>query len=97
VIGNVDQWISDNISGWAADEGHPDEIVFVELRVNGNIACRVPAILYRDDLKQASLGDGRHGFSFDPRPYLADGMNYLELFISGQNILLASKHQRVFI
>jgi hypothetical protein len=92
MIGNLYHWTSDNISGWAADEAHPEKIVYIELRVNGVMACRIPARLYRSDLEQAGLGHGRHGFSFDPRLYLMDGLNYLELIISGSNVILASRN-----
>jgi len=92
VIGNVDSWTSDNISGWAADEAHLDEVIFVELRINGNISCRIPARLYRTDLEQAGFGRGKHGFSFDPRPFLIEGTQYAELNIVGQNITLGAKH-----
>ena len=92
MIGNVDHWARDTILGWAADEAHPDEIVSVELWINGNIACLVPARLYREDLKQAGLGHGMHGFSVDPQPYLRDASNYLELRIAGTDFLLGARN-----
>jgi SAM-dependent methyltransferase len=92
VIGNIDQWIYDNVSGWAADDTHPEQIISVELKINGNPACRIPAMLYREDLEKAGLGHGKHGFSFDPRPFLMEGANHLEITISGTNILLGEQN-----
>jgi len=90
-VGNVDQWSYHDITGWAADRAHPDEIFSVELKVNGRSSCCVPAKVYRADLEQAGFGDGIHGFSVDPRPYLTEGSNDVELFVADTDTRLGAK------
>jgi SAM-dependent methyltransferase len=92
VIGNVDQWDYRNISGWVVDERRPDDILSVELRFNGAKACLIAARLYREDLKQLGFGHGNHGFAVDPRPYLTNKLNYVEVIVAGKNILLGARN-----
>lgn len=50
------------MSGWVQDTIHPDEPVSLIVTSNGSLIARVLANRYRDDLKDADVGSGRHGF-----------------------------------
>jgi SAM-dependent methyltransferase len=43
-------------------------------------------------LKQAGFGDGIHAFSVDPRPYLTEGSNDVELFVAGSDTRIGVKN-----
>ncbi|HEX4504620.1 MAG TPA: Hint domain-containing protein, partial [Alphaproteobacteria bacterium] len=61
--GKIEVTTSRLVAGWAfagADAGPVPLVVLV----NGAIVGRVVADRYRPDLEAASVGDGRHGFSF---------------------------------
>ena len=60
--GSIDQVDRQCIAGWALDVADPKRPVGLMVMVNGQVAARVLANRYRDDLEQAGLGNGRHAF-----------------------------------
>lgn len=50
------------VEGWCWNENAPDERVTVLVRVDGSEAVRTVASLYREDLRDAGIGDGFHFF-----------------------------------
>jgi MoaA/NifB/PqqE/SkfB family radical SAM enzyme len=60
--GFVDRTEEGNVLGWAADLDHPDQPVTVEVREGGTPIAWAVADLYRNDLKLAGFGNGRHAF-----------------------------------
>jgi hypothetical protein len=64
--GYVDQVGSRSISGWAQNPDHPDAPVCLDVYAGGRLIGQTLANRYRDDLQQAGLGSGRHGFEFTP-------------------------------
>jgi SAM-dependent methyltransferase len=90
MLGNVDQWSSYIISGWIADTDHPDRVVTLDLKVDGEFACSVTAGLHRGDLIEVCRGHCSHGFSIDPRPYLKGDVCHVELFIGGTDRLFSA-------
>jgi len=54
-----------NLGGWAWHTGRPAERVSVLLRHRGEILARLVADGFRQDLFEAGIGDGAHGFMFD--------------------------------
>ena len=63
LIGHVDPVEHDRISGWAFDPSHPGERVSIEVLDEERRICTVEADVFRRDLLEAGIGDGRHGFS----------------------------------
>jgi glycosyltransferase involved in cell wall biosynthesis len=50
------------MAGWAMEEGDNDHHVGLVVTANGRIISHLLANRFRQDLKDAGLGDGRHGF-----------------------------------
>jgi hypothetical protein len=53
-------WTS--LTGWAFSPGDPDEPVWLDVTVDDRAPIRILANLLREDLVQAGIGTGRHGF-----------------------------------
>jgi hypothetical protein len=66
--GFVDDASAGCIAGWAQHEEHPEAPVLLDIYVRGQLMGQALANGYREDLREAGLGSGRHGFSFVPRP-----------------------------
>jgi Hint domain len=64
--GYVDRIRSGSIAGWAQNADAPEAPVCLDIFAEGKRIGRVLANIYRDDLKRAGLGSGRHSFEFTP-------------------------------
>jgi hypothetical protein len=76
VGGNVDVADGENIVGWAWDKDQPDSPIDVDIYEGDGVLtllATVPAAQFRQDLLDAKIGDGRHGFSFPTPARLNDG------------------------
>lgn len=72
------------VAGWAFDPVRPERRPSVVVRLDGREVGRVAADLFRDDLLEAGIGDGRHGFALDFDEPLAPGRSHrLEAVIDG--------------
>jgi len=67
--GNVDAASHERIEGWIWNPSDPGETVTVEIFDGPDLLLRIAANEYREDLKSAGIGTGRHGFSV-PNPGL---------------------------
>ena len=85
LIGYVDILTETCISGWAADATDFGRQVFVDVLVNALLVSTIRAGDFRDDLRQAGIGDGCKSFQFDPSPYLKPGRNAVEVRHAGTN------------
>jgi sulfotransferase famil protein len=83
LIGCVDILTETCISGWAADASDFGLQVFVDILVNALPVATIRAAAFRDDLRQAGIGDGCKSFRFDPSPYLKPGRNDVEVRHAG--------------
>jgi hypothetical protein len=63
VTGYIDACDDGTLLGWAARPGDPDPVT-VEVQCDGVVLGRAVAQLYREDLRVAGIGAGRHGFAF---------------------------------
>jgi Hint domain len=63
--GFVDAVSRGAIEGWAQNAGHPEAAVCLDILAGGRLLGRTLANLYRDDLRAAGLGSGRHAFRFE--------------------------------
>jgi hypothetical protein len=71
--GAVETISSDTVSGWALDPREPYASVFVDVYFDGVFYARVPANVFRGDLRAVGIGDGWYGFSYPIPQSLRDG------------------------
>jgi hypothetical protein len=64
--GYIDRIRASSIAGWAQNADAPEAPVCLDIFIDGKLIGRVLANAYRDDLKRAGLGSGRHAFTFTP-------------------------------
>ena len=62
VSGYIDSFEGDIVTGWAWDSQNPSDELFVELSTGNGFKAVVRANLFRQDLFDDGIGDGRHGF-----------------------------------
>jgi len=62
--GFVDQVTCTLISGWAWNPQQPDTPINVDVYSDGVLLISVPANQFRQDLRNAGIGNGVHGVSF---------------------------------
>jgi glycosyltransferase involved in cell wall biosynthesis len=68
---HVDRCSERRIEGWCLDLDAPDRQVVVGLYVGGELRATARADVFREDLKSAGIGTGRHGFQLDLEPAIA--------------------------
>jgi hypothetical protein len=73
--GYIDVLSTRHISGWAQNLDHPEAPVCLGIFADGRLIGEVLANTYREDLAQAALGSGRHGFDFVPSEKLDFALN----------------------
>jgi hypothetical protein len=88
LIGCVDNLTDTHISGWAADDANYERHVCVDIVVNSARVATLRGADFREDLRNAGVGDGCKGFEVDPGAYLKPGRNQLEVRFAGADILL---------
>jgi ELWxxDGT repeat protein len=64
--GNVDLVGPTCIMGWVQTIDAPEAPVCLDIYADGRLIGQVLANTYREELKQAGVGSGRHGFEFTP-------------------------------
>ena len=64
--GHVDGISGGFVKGWAQNAEHPEAPVCLDIFVEGRLIGQALANRYREDLAQAGLGSGHHGFAFRP-------------------------------
>jgi hypothetical protein len=77
--GFVDVVSPRRIAGWAQTVEHPEAPVCLDIFAGGWLIGQVLANRYREDLKRAGLGSGRHGFDFSPPEGLAFSPSSVEV------------------
>jgi hypothetical protein len=74
------------IVGWAWDSFHPNTPVQVDISADGTLLDKVTADVFRPDLLQGGIGDGKHGFRLQVPARLKDGRPHsIRVRISGTN------------
>jgi hypothetical protein len=71
-MGFVEYVSRQQIRGWVADEQRPDRHIDIVVRVGAAQIASGKAELYRDDLHEAGVGDGDHGFVINLNPMLRE-------------------------
>jgi hypothetical protein len=92
---DVDVANSRRIAGWAQNVDYPEAPVCLDIYVGDRFVGQPLANRYREDLKRAGLGSGRHSFEFIPPPGLAFAPDAIEIRRSLDGAALASSfHSR---
>ncbi len=63
----------DGVVGWAWDSARPDTALEVFVYVDGIPSDRIVAGVFRNDLQERGMGDGRHGFHWNIPEWMRDG------------------------
>lgn len=71
--GRLEALRNGHVEGWALDPVDPLRRLQVEVLCDGHLQGRCAADLYRSDLAEAGVGDGRHAFSLPLSASLFDG------------------------
>lgn len=74
--GYFDRIDCQSISGWAWDASQPNTPVSVDIYDGVEKITTVRANQFRQDLLNANIGNGQHGFSFNTPPRLRDGQSH---------------------
>ncbi len=89
-FGTLDVVQPDEIVGWAWDPDQPERYVAIAL-YDGDKLMAVTANLFRDGLKEAGIGNGKHAFSITTPASLKDGAPHqIYAKILGSNVQLTS-------
>lgn len=84
---NVDSISGSRIQGWAWDEERPRVRLRIIARDDANLVGSAQADKYREDLKNAGIGDGCHGFElFIPNLSMTSGPVHIVEMQSGEEI-----------
>jgi SAM-dependent methyltransferase len=89
--GVLEDCSADYIAGWAWDSAQPDAPVMVDIYADDELLARVKASIFREDLREAGHGNGKHGFSFvlDP-PLESDRSHSFSVKIAGHDVHLGN-------
>jgi hypothetical protein len=91
--GYHDATTCNTISGWAWDRNDPNMPVNVAVYDNGTLLGVITALQFRQDLLNAAIGNGYHGFSFATS--LSAGSHTVTVKFSGTSIKLSqTDHQK---
>ena len=89
--GFIDAVSSQGITGWAQNVDHLEAPVCLDIYVNNRLIGQTLANQYREDLREAGLGSGRHGFAFT----LPKGSNFASHAIEVRRSLDGAALQRL--
>jgi hypothetical protein len=93
--GNIDGLFDGHLVGWCWEDGE-SRPVSLDLLVNGVSVQTVRADTFRDDLRDAGIGNGCHGFDIDTAPLnLASGA-ILAVRVSGRTFQVPGSGQPVW-
>jgi hypothetical protein len=74
--GSFDKLEAASVGGWAWDKTQPDTPIKVDIYDGTVLLGTVLANGYREDLKNAGKGDGKHAFNYAMPPTLRDGQSH---------------------
>jgi hypothetical protein len=89
--GYIDRVSETCIAGWAQNADHPEAPVCLGIYADGRLIGEVLANNYRDDLKRAGLGSGRHGFEFTPPLGITGGTIEVRRSLDAAALLITAK------
>jgi hypothetical protein len=85
--GSLDVVNGEQIGGWAWDQEHPDNPVTVNIVDGEKVLATIDAVRFRQDLLEAHIGRGDHGFTYSPPADLADGKPHqIRALVAGREL-----------
>jgi hypothetical protein len=93
--GNIDGLFDGHLVGWCREEGDPRP-VSLDLLVDGVPVHTVRADGFRNDLRDAGIGDGHHGFDIDTAELNLPAGAILSVRVSGRTFQLSGSGQPVW-
>ncbi len=79
------------ITGWAWDANSPSALINVDIFDGTALVTTIPATLFREDIVNAGIGNGFHGFSFTVPASLKDGQPHtIHTYFAGTTTELGS-------
>lgn len=90
--GFIDEVSPHRIAGWAQNVAHPEAPVCLDIYAGDRLIGQVLANRYREDLKDAGLGSGRHSFEFTPPAGPALARHAVEVRRSLDGAVLGRSH-----
>lgn len=73
IVGNIEHYEHGRLSGWIQNTTKPEHRVSISVFENNRIVATTVADIYRDDLKNAGVGDGKCGFMATLDESILDG------------------------
>ena len=73
IVAHIDGIDAHGVWGWAFDKNIPTRRLTIEALIDGQVAGRTPAEIYRHDLQQLGFGDGHAGFRVEFPPTFFNG------------------------
>lgn len=89
LTGVIDFYRDGALYGWARDANQPDIPISLCVYIDGKFKNRILANLERPDLREAGIGDGRHGFQLSLHSYVKNGAQEIDLRFSGTKLSIA--------
>ena len=84
--GSLDKVEVGTVGGWAWDASQPNSAIKVDIYDGEKLLATIAAETFREDLKMAQKGDGKHGFDFLLPKSLRDGQSHtISVKYSGTN------------
>jgi hypothetical protein len=74
--GSLDKVEVTTVGGWAWDASRPETPIQVEIYDGKTLLATVAASGFREDLKSAGKGDGKHAFNYALAATLRDGQSH---------------------
>ena len=90
IEGYIDRCTPGSVAGWAWDSERPDRRIVVEVFLDGARLGQTAAEHFRQDLVDAGIGDGAHGFFYALPAPLADLGGRISAIVAGTGVRLAT-------
>ena len=87
--GIIDGVFGGRLQGWCHIIGHAQPVP-LELLIDGQAVTEFRADVYREDLKKARIGEGRHGFQLDVGRFRPRDDAVVAVRVKGRDFLLAN-------
>lgn len=88
--GHLDGVIQECVAGWAWNSLTPDQAVYVDIYINGDLYQTVKADQFRQDLLEAGIGNGAHGFIYPLGTKKLDSNSMISVRLAGTALELCN-------
>jgi|GEM_PF-3322802 len=84
--GHLDGIFQNSVTGWAWNPLKPNEAVYVDIYINGELSTTVKAEQFRQDLLEGKIGNGIHGFSYSLEDRNVDSVYLISVRLAGTEL-----------